>query len=628
MGEHRIEQAIDDRAIRAYTRAVLRDIQAVERMMQRGMIESAVRRIGVEQEMYLVDADGRPVASALRVLDALDDPRLTTEIAQFNLEANFDPHLLEADFLAILESELRETLERVDDAARTAGAHVLLTGILPTLRAEDLTVANMTPHPRYHNLNEALLRNHGPITIAIDGIEQYKGTHDSLVIEGANTSLQLHLQVDADNGADLYNLAQLISAPLVAAATNSPVLLGRRLWHETRVAVFERSVDARSVSQLARQVPTRATFGNDWVSSIADVFRDNAARFPVLLTRDPDPDPLAELDANRVPRLTALALHNGTVWRWNRPCYGVTDGQPHLRLECRVLPSGPTILDEVANAALFYGLMVGLPTGYGDVSERLSFACARDNFLASAQRGLDAEFTWLDNRRIGARRLLLDELIPAAAVGLASLGVSDEHCERYLGTVEERVRTRRTGAQWLLETFARRRNDAANTVWHDAVATMLDRQRSQKPVHQWSIAEPVGSRSGQHALTVGSIMTTDVFTVRPDDVIDLATSVMGWKHIRHIPVENASGELVGLLTARELLSLRGHRDAGTDDDPIAVAEAMQRDLVTVSPDTPVQDAIDTVLTTDSGCLLVTTRGKLLGIVTERDLLRALAGSRG
>lgn len=622
MGQHAIRKPANEAESRAFTRAVVSDIRALEALIERGGIETGITRVGAEQEMYLVGTDCRPAPYAEDVLARLDDERFTTELARFNLEANFDPQPFADGFLARLEDELESALGKAANAAAAFGARILLTGILPTLRMEDLGVESLTPELRYQYLNEALFRGRDSITIVIDGIDNYEGRYDSVVLEGANTSLQLHLQVAPESAAATYNLMQLLTAPLLAAATNSPVLLGRRLWHETRIAVFERAVDNRSHSQLARGFPGRVSFGNAWVEdSILEIFRDNAARFPVILARELPEDSSEVVAAGGVPALAALTLHNGTVWRWNRPCYGVADGVAHLRIENRVLPAGPSIIDEIANAALFYGAMAALPDVYGDVSGRLPFEDAKLNFLAAARLGLGAEFSWLDGRQVDARTLLLDELIPAAREGLASVGVPADQIERYLGVAEARVETGQTGSSWLLDTFRAHRNREPAAVWRDAVSAMLEQQALGHPVHEWRLAD-VAQDQAPPEPAVGELMTRDLFTLRPDDVIDLASSVMDWKHIRHIPVESETGELLGVLTARELL--KATRRQKEDDEQNAVRALMRRDLVSVTPETSVSEALGLLLESDLGCLMVVAHGQLIGIVTERDLLAAAA----
>jgi CBS domain-containing protein len=628
MGDHDVRHPRDAGDVRAFTLAVLRDVAALELMIERGDLEATGQRIGVEQEMYLVGPDCRAYPRALEVIDQLSDPRFTTELARFNLEANFDPVRLEEDVFETLERDMRETVSRASHAAKHLGGDVLLTGILPTLRAEDLSIDHLTPELRYRLLNDALLRSQGRITVVIDGLEQYEGTYDSVMLQAANTSLQIHLQVDPHESGRLYNLAQLITAPLLAVAGNSPVLLGRRLWHETRIAVFERALDTRTDSQLARGSLSRVTFGDAWLhDSIVEVFRDNLARFPVFLTRDTEGDSVEQAKRGERPQLRALGLYNSTVWRWNRPCYGVTDGRPHLRIECRVLPSGPTVLDEVANAAFFYGMMLGLSEDYADVSAHLDFGAAKTNFLAAAKLGLRAEFAWLDGRSVVARDLVLKELLPAAHQGLGRVRVPASQIDRYLGTIEARVRGGRTGSNWLLETFNAQRTREPYAVWHDAVKTMLVHQISGTPVHEWPVSlDRQGARVSEP--TVGDIMTRNVFTVSPDDVIDLATSVMEWKHVRHIPVESASGELLGLITARELLGARDKIGQDDPSDPVSVGSLMRRDMVQVPAATGLTEAMRISVKSNAGCLLVVERGKLVGIVTEHDLVAAASRALG
>ena len=302
---------------------------------------------------------------------------------------------------------------------------------------------------------------------------------------------------------------------------------------------------------------------------------------------------------------------------------GVADGVAHLRIENRVLPAGPTIIDEVANAALFYGMMAALPSRYGDVSGQLPFEKAHANFLNAARYGLDATLDWLGGKQVDAKTLLLDELIPVAREGLCGLEVPAAERERYLGTIEARVQSGQTGSQWLLETFAQNRDREPHQVWCDAVNAMLEAQVAGRPVHEW---EPVAAcRSVTRRPDVAAVMTRDLFTVRPDDVVDLAAGVMDWKHIRHIPVEGEDDRVVGLLTARELIDIR-LSGSGSDADPTAVGEVMRTDYLQVPPETSIDRAVELVLASDTGCLLVVADGTLLGIVTERDLLAAKAQS--
>jgi len=623
MGEHDVHGARDAQSMRAFTQSLLEDLRALERMIELDQIERGVRRVGVEQEMFVVDAAGRPAPRALEVLDALGDPRFTTEIALFNLEANIDPRPLEGDFLRAMEGDVNAIVARACEAAARVGCRVLLTGILPTLTRSDLRAKNLTPSPRYVELEAALKAQRGDdFAISIHGVDELDLRADSVVFESANTSIQLHLQVEPGEFAAMYNLAQLVTAPLLAAAVNSPLLLGRRLWHETRIALFERAVDGRSDIERARGLPGRVRFGDAWVSSsVLELFREDAARFRVLLTRAAEPDPMRMVERGEAPKLAALTLHNGTTWRSNRPCYGVLGGKPHLRIENRVLPSGPTVLDEVANAALFYGMMLRLGDAYGDVSRRLSFDRARENFISAARQGLDAQLTWLGGTRVSARDLILGELVPAAREGLTAVGAPSEDIDRYLGTLEARVSTGRTGARWTLDAFDALSAEGTREAAEAAIAaSMLRAQASGEPVHRWAPAEPALA-SGLEGAAVRAIMSTDLFTVRPDDVVDLATSVMAWRHVRHVPVEDTHGQLVGLVSHRALLRLNA---ASSADKPADVASIMDPAPATVAPDTPLIEAMRHLLDSEAGCLLVVSNGRLEGIVTERDFVRAAA----
>jgi len=624
MGEHRVHDTTDELRTRAYVRAMLDDIRALEVMIEKGMIESDIQRVGVEQEMYIVNSQDYPEPISDRVLENIADARFSTELARFNLEANLDPSPIGGDFLRAMEANLKDVLIKADHAANEAGARIVLTGILPTLQQEHVSLTNLTPEVRYQCLNDTCMAARGDrFVLMIDGVDHFESSHDCAVVEGASTSFQFHLQVSPDAAAPLYNLAQLITAPLLSAAANSPVLFNRRVWHETRVALFERTFEYRSTPQLARDFPTRVGFGEAWVrDSVVEIFRENAMRHHVIMVRDPVDDPFEALDDGLVPELSALTLHNGTVWRWNRPCYGITDGKPHLRIENRALPAGPTIVDQVANVALFYGLMNALEADAGSIPQRIAFEDARLNLFAAAQHGLAARFTWLDGQRTGAADLLLRELIPAAREGLSRLQVPAEDSDYYLGILEDRVSSGRTGARWLLDSLSNVPEDKRAAVCKQAVQIVHQHQGRSIPVHRWDLVAPeAGVEVTEAKKKVSDIMTTNLFTVRPEDLVDLATSMMEWRHVRHVPVETSAGELVGLLSTRELLHLRSG-ETSKRDHPIPVADIMQHDPVTVSPDLPLDHAFARILENDAGCLLVVAAGQLLGIVTERDLLEA------
>src|SRR5205085_1719885 len=344
----------------------------------------------------------------------------------------------------------------VRESARGFGAEVLLAGILPTLQKSDLQLASITPNPRYLRLNDAVMRMRGgEINVHIKGVDEVNLTSDNIMPLASNTSFQVHVQAAPEEFVSLYNTAQAVTAPLLAAAVNSPLWLGNHLWQETRIALFQHSADARSSAQQARGFPTRVGFGERWLEgSVLELFREDIARFRVVLTAETDEDALEVLSRGGVPKLKALGLHNGTVWWWNRACYGVTEGVPHLRIENRVIPSGPTPADEVANAAFFAGLLLALPRQCGDVRKLLSFHDAKANFVNASRLGLGAQFTWAAGKTYPAATLILEQLLPLAREGLKQQNVDSADIDLYLGTLEERVRSGQTGAQWTLKSLA------------------------------------------------------------------------------------------------------------------------------------------------------------------------------
>src|SRR3984893_14499484 len=387
MGEHSVDQQVDERKAQAFMKALLDDLRALAFMLENGRVESGVRRIGAEQEMFLIDRDFRPAPLSEEVLKRANDARLTTEIARFNLEANLTPLTLAGSCFSQMEQELQELITLARKSAEGVGADILLSGILPTLQKSDLTLENLTPVARYRELDRGVMRlRGGPLSIHIKGLDELQITHDNIMMESCNTSFQVHFQTSPAEFASHYNLAQAITAPVLAAAVNSPLLFGHRLWQETRVALFQHSTDSRSRTQLARSQPTRVSFGDQWLKkSVVELFHDQVSRFRPIMITQPDEDPFQVLARGETPLLSALQMHNGTVWRWNRACYGVADGIAHLRIENRALPAGPTVVDEIANAAFFAGLMLSLPREYGDIALRMNFDDAKSNFFRAAR---------------------------------------------------------------------------------------------------------------------------------------------------------------------------------------------------------------------------------------------------
>ena len=627
MGDHNVSSEYDEHEAKMFMQALLSDLVALEQLIDSGRIESGVRRIGAEQEMFLVDSAMRPKSIAPELLASVNDPRLTTETGKFNLEANLSPQSFAGHCLHDMEEEALELIDLAQQAARKLGAEVLLTGILPTLHQSDLTLENLTPGVRYLELNRVIqqLRG-GSNNLYIKGLDELNITHDNMMLEACCTSFQVHYQVGAEEFAALHNLAQVITAPLLAVAANSPLLMGHRLWHETRIPLFQHSVDERSQLRQHRGHPPRVSFGEAWVKdSVLEIFREEIARFRVVLTKKIEEDSQAVLARGVLPQLAALRLHNGTIWRWNRPCYGVNEGVAHLRIENRVMPAGPSIIDEMANAAFFFGLMTALPQEYGDVTRLMSFDDAKGNFFAAARHGLKAQFTWLHGNSIPASTLIHEHLLPLARAGLKQANIATEDINRYLDVIEARVQHDQNGALWMLRSLAAMEEQGTGDQRDQTLAAAtLAQQQTNTPVHRWALgtmAHAAGTPGwSQNFQTVGQFMSTDLFTVRPDDLVDLVACMMDWKHVRHVPVEDDEGHLLGLVSHRDLLHLMAQGGANKQADPIAVKEIMTRDPITVTPQTSTLAAIELMRQHKVGCLPVLEQTKLVGIVTAYDFL--------
>jgi CBS domain-containing protein len=614
---------INDRStvdVREFVKALLTDVRALERMLDGDMFETGVRRIGAEQEMFLVDAELFPAPIATEVLDRLQLPDLGPELARFNLEASLQPQIFGGRCLSDLEQELNGVIHQVRKAAREFDADVLLTGILPTLDKSHLGIENITPNPRYHELNDSMRKMRGgDFHILMKGLDELHTTHDNVLVEACSTSFQIHFQVGPEEFARLYNVAQAILAPVLASAVNSPVMFHKRLWQETRVAVFQHSIDTRHETARKRGLAPRVDLGDKWVDeSVLELIKEDIARYRVLLVKGVEENSLKVLDQGGTPRLDALCLHNGTVYRWNRFCYGITDGRPHLRIETRALPSGPSVVDEVANAAFFFGLMAGVVDEHRDIRRVMAFDDVRNNFYAVARHGLKAQIVWEKGRTHTAESLILKILVPQAREGLKIAGIDGGDIDRYIDIIEERVRQNRSGAKWILDSLATMGNEGTPDLrYRTLTRSMLLRQKTGEPVHTWSLASLEEAKDWRYSfITVGQVMSTQVYTVRPSDPAEMVASLMDWNRIRFVPVEDDEGYLVGLVTYRALIRLVG--SANLDD--LTVKDIMKSDLITVTPETPTIEAVQLVRKHQIGCLPVVSDGRLLGVISPADFL--------
>ncbi|MEV8633358.1 glutamate-cysteine ligase family protein [Streptosporangium sp. NPDC051023] len=471
---------------RRYRDKIRRSLDALARMLREFRFEADRPRAGLEIELNLVDDRGEPAMKNAEVLAAIAQPDWATELGQFNVEINVLPEPLEGDGAVRLEKTVRDRLNHAEERADTVGGHLVMVGILPTLRESDVHEGTLSANPRYKLLNEQIFAARGEdMHLSIQGDENLDTYADSITPEAACTSVQLHLQVAPSAFAANWNAAQAIAGVQVAVAANSPFLFGRHLWHETRIPLFEQATDTRPVELKAQGVRPRVWFGERWITSVFDLFEENARYFPPLLPLCDDADPQEELDRGVPPELGELTLHNGTIYRWNRPVYAVVDGIPHLRVENRVLPAGPSVADIAANAGFYYGLMRVLPNVERPVWTRMSFAAARDNLHAAARDGLDARLYWPGVGEVTASELILRRLLPLAQEGLDLRGVDAGVRDRLLTIIERRCVTGRTGANWQVDAV-----DALGGLdRHEALRRMtlryIEHMHTNQPVHTW-----------------------------------------------------------------------------------------------------------------------------------------------
>jgi CBS domain-containing protein/gamma-glutamyl:cysteine ligase YbdK (ATP-grasp superfamily) len=630
---HKVVQGgLEGESRREYMFALLRELQAMEQMVEEGMFERGVSRIGAEQELFLVDAAYHPTPGALKLISALNDKHYTTELGLFNLEANADSQPFAGKGLRDMESQLQHLVDQVRHVGEPLGVRPVLAGILPTIDKTDLGLDNMVPNPRYKSLSAAMKTARGEaFDFSIKGIDELYVRHDNVMVEACNASFQAHLQLaEPERFAQHYNLAQFLAGPVLAMGANSPVLFNRRLWAETRIALFEQSCDVRTPGLHLRDSMGRVSFGRQWFKgSVVDVFKENVSRFRPLVGAmfEDEDDALKALREGRAPTMKALRTHNGTIYRWNRACYGISDnGKPHLRIELRVLPSGPTVADEMANAALWFGLMSELGATVEDISQRLDFGAARQNLYAAARDGLRSRLQWIDGEEWTAQQLLLEKLLPLAKAGLDRAGVDVDDTARYLSILEQRGRSLRSGAQWTLQSLQAMENKGTPGARAVAVtAGMYARQGTNLPVAEWDLAQLTEHQSASSThQKVSQLMLTDIVTVQPDDPIALVAELMTWERARCVPVEDDQGRMVGLVTQGRVMRYLARGATGDVSlqtlQQAPVSDIMVKDLITVTPDTSARDAAALMKQHRIGALPVMQGDHVVAMLTQEEFV--------
>jgi hypothetical protein len=473
-----------------YRQKVRRCLDALGMMLDRDAFETDDGMTGLEIELNLIDAQAQPVMRNAEVLAGLGDPTFQPELGQFNLELNARPRRISGDGFGEYERDILDSLRRADRAAANEAGLVLI-GMLPTLAPDHLVLANLSANARYRLLNDEMVGARGEqFHYDISGVERLQSVSDSIVPEAACTSVQFHLQVPPERFAHYWNASQAVAGVQVAIGANSPYFHGRRLWAETRIALFEQATDTRPAELKAQGVRPRVWFGERWITSVFDLFEENVRYFPPLLPILEDEDPVAVLENGGVPGLGELRLHNGTVYRWNRPVYDITNGRPHLRVENRVIPSGPTVVDLLANAAFYFGLIRQLAEDERPIWSQLTFAAAEDNFHVGARRGMEATVFWPGIGETPVADLVRSVLLPRAYAGLERYGVDRVHRDRLLGVIEDRCRSGRNGAGWQAEAVwaaEHRRGLNRTAALQDMVLRYRSLQQSNAPVHTWPV---------------------------------------------------------------------------------------------------------------------------------------------
>ena len=616
MGEKIVKKIKNSDDKKIYIDQLLKDIETLELMLNKGLFSAKPIHVGAEQEFCLVDESWDPSDLGCEILKEIDDDHFTSELNKYNLELNLDPIKLGGSCFSELHKQLNTLMVVAKDAAAKHKAKVILTGILPTISHKYLQYDYMTPVDRYKILNEAIQAiRKDDIELHIKGVDEVNLHHDTILYEGCNTSFQAHLQIDPEHFADTYNWAQAIAGPVLSVCANSPLLMGKELWEETRIALFTQSVDTRRSTFILNEKESRVNFGQDWVKgTIADFYKDAVINFRSLVTTDFDIDSLTKFNKGEIPKLKALTLHNGTTYRWNRLCYGITDGKPHVRIENRFMPSGPTTEDEIANMMFWVGLMCGRPKSLDNIHTKMDFKDAKSNFFSAARYGMSTQFYW-QGELVCSKDLLLDHLLPMAFRGLYSMDIEPRDAEHYLSIIERRIRSQ-TGSRWMVKSYRKLLQDhKTSEALKILVATMYERQEKRYAVDAWQLARGDEYEIPEPEITVGDRMNTRTITAQDIDSPALVLKMMLWKNIHHAPILDNDLNLAGLLSWVDVEHFQNH----PEEDPQSLREIMKTDLITVTEDVPLKEAKKMMEDNNIRCLPVVKDKKLVGIITSNDL---------
>jgi len=602
----------------AFINKLTNDIELLERLIEHNLLED-YDRIGAEQEFCLIDENLRPNPINEQILKKVKNHGFVAEIAKFNMELNIEPIDLGATALRKMEETLIQKMNIVTDVAKKHNADIILTGILPTVRKYDLRFDNITNNQRYFDLCNSISKYRGQkYKIRISGLDELIFQHDSPLIEGCNTGFQFHLQIAPNIFHKMYNFAQLIAAPVLATSVNSPMLFGKRLWNETRIAVFQQATDTRIIGNYHLESLPRGTFGNNWLNkSLIEIFKEDVTRYKILLKSLSQKE--NKIINKNLPKLHALTLHNSTVYRWNRPCYGIYKKQPSIRIENRMLPSGPTIVDEIANSAFWLGLLMFYKNSdIDDISRVMKFDDARINFYAAAQHGIDATFKWLNGTRIEARKLILNELIPKAAIGLSSINIKPKDIEKYLNIIKDRTATRKNGARWIIDSYDTlsnkfSRQNALTTI----TSEMMRHQKNNQPVHTWEIPKNSVVINNPSKLLVEECMERDITSIHESDIFELAYQINTWSEKNYMVVVNDKGEITGILDSDTFCNQKYIKNRKTTN----IKKIMKKRPITSAPELTIGQALSIMENKKIDILPVIENKLFIGIIQKKYLVQ-------
>lgn len=616
MGDMNVKKLKKKKDRANYVHHLLNDIKALDLMLKKDMIETEPICIGAEQEFCLVKPNFSPSNNALEILEDIDDEHFTTEIGNYNLEANLDPLELKANCFSNLHNQLDTLLKKAKDAAEKKNTKIVLAGILPSIGLDNIGESHMTPLQRYTVLNEAIKDSRKQdFNIHIQGVDELNLLFDSVMLEGCNTSFQMHLQVNPNEFIDTYNWAQAIAGPVLSACANSPLLFGKELWSETRIALFTQSIDTRAKSFLLNENQSRVSFGRNWYTgSVTDIFKDNISRFRSFLTSAYIKDSVDLIENNQTPKLLALQLHNGTVYPWNRVCYGVGNNKPHLRIENRYIASGPTTADEIANMVLWVGVMMGKPKKYDNIHKHWDFKDIKTNFFNAARYGMGAQMYW-DGKYMSCLDLILDELLPMAYKGLYKFGVAPKDVEHYLSIIKNRVKAL-NGAEWTVRSYRHlRKSHKRFEAMQILTSKLYEKQEQGYPVSTWRILQETTELPDDNSRVVKHIMSTDIFSVYKTDSIELVLNIMEWKNINHMPVISHNKELIGVLSWKDIKDFKGVKESAIHP----VGSVMITDVIAIDDQTKIPEAKALMKAHNIRFLPIIKEKKLIGLITSNDL---------